>query len=91
MAIMEGNNGNETDLMQLWAVITELGEQLSQNRAMSVSLYGLAGNIKVWTIVHAPNRQYRDTICRTKQLIRKLDLSCDGVFYILVLVKFDIL
>ncbi|TFK40628.1 hypothetical protein BDQ12DRAFT_679779 [Crucibulum laeve] len=43
MAIMENN---EADLMQLWAVIQELGEQLSQNRSTSVSLYGLAGNIK---------------------------------------------
>ncbi|KAF8964184.1 hypothetical protein BDZ97DRAFT_915522 [Flammula alnicola] len=45
MAILEGNS-NDNDLMQLWAVITELGEQLSQNRSMSVSLYGLAGKIK---------------------------------------------
>lgn len=45
MAILEGNS--ENDLGQLWSVITELGEQLSQNRAMSVSLYGLAGKIKV--------------------------------------------
>lgn len=46
MVILE-NNG-EYDLMQLWAIITELGEQLSQNRSMSVSLGGLAGKIKVF-------------------------------------------
>ncbi|KDR82697.1 hypothetical protein GALMADRAFT_134270 [Galerina marginata CBS 339.88] len=46
MAILEGGGGSDHDLMQLWAVITELGEQLTQNRAMSVSLYGLAGKIK---------------------------------------------
>jgi len=46
MAIIDGS-GSEHDLMQLWSVITELGEQLSQNRSMSVSLYGLAGKIKV--------------------------------------------
>lgn len=45
MAIIEGNG--ENDLMRLWSVITELGEQLSQNRSMSVSLYGLVGKIKV--------------------------------------------
>ncbi|KAF4617461.1 hypothetical protein D9613_006090 [Agrocybe pediades] len=45
MAIIEGG-GNDHDLMQLWSVITELGEQLTQNRSMSVSLYGLAGKIK---------------------------------------------
>jgi len=48
MAIIEGNNDH--DLMQLWSVITELGEQLSQNRAMSVSLYGLAGKIKTQAV-----------------------------------------
>ncbi|PPQ89646.1 hypothetical protein CVT25_013833 [Psilocybe cyanescens] len=36
MAILDGNgSSNDHDLMQLWAVITELGEQLSQNRSMS--------------------------------------------------------
>jgi len=44
MAILE--NSGEYDLMRLWAIITELGEQLSQNRSMSVSLGGLAGKIK---------------------------------------------
>ncbi|KAF8908949.1 hypothetical protein CPB84DRAFT_1864427 [Gymnopilus junonius] len=48
MAIIESNNDH--DLMQLWSVITELGEQLSQNRAMSVSLYGLAGKIKAQAV-----------------------------------------
>lgn len=76
MAIMEGTNGNETDLMQLWSVITELGEQLSQNRAMSVSLYSLAGNIKVGplnlhiianivTQIAEPGSQLTDWICST--------------------------
>jgi hypothetical protein len=49
MAILE--NSGEYDLMQLWAIITELGEQLSQNRSMSVSLGGLAGKIKVFSVV----------------------------------------
>ncbi|KAF8158307.1 hypothetical protein B0H34DRAFT_708248 [Crassisporium funariophilum] len=44
MAILENNSDH--DLMQLWAIITELGEQLSKNRSMSVSLYGMAGKIK---------------------------------------------
>ena len=48
MAIMESNP--ENDLMQLWSVITELGEQLTQNRSISVSLYGLTGKIKVCSI-----------------------------------------
>jgi len=44
MAILE--NSGEYDLTQLWTIITELGEQLSQNRSMSVSLGSLAGKIK---------------------------------------------
>ncbi|PPR05352.1 hypothetical protein CVT24_007966 [Panaeolus cyanescens] len=44
MAIIENNN--DYDLVQLWSIITELGEQLSQNRSMSVSLYSMAGKIK---------------------------------------------
>ncbi|KAJ3531741.1 hypothetical protein NMY22_g8029 [Coprinellus aureogranulatus] len=39
-------NNEEPDIMQLWSMITQLGEQLSQNQAMSVSLYTTAGKIK---------------------------------------------
>ena len=41
------NNNGETDVMQLWGIITQLGEQLSQNQAMSVALYTTAGKVKV--------------------------------------------
>lgn len=44
MAVLE--NGDQ-DLMQLWGLITELSEQLNQNRSVSVSLYAQADNIKV--------------------------------------------
>lgn len=44
MAVLDNN---DQDLMQLWSLITELSEQLSQNRSVSVSLYAQAGNIKV--------------------------------------------
>lgn len=40
-------NNDETDVMQLWSIITQLGEQLSQNQAMSVALYTTAGKVKV--------------------------------------------
>lgn len=40
-------NNEETDVMQLWNIITQLGEQLSQNQAMSVSLFTTAGKVKV--------------------------------------------
>lgn len=47
MAVLEGS---ESDLMQLWGLITQLGEQLSQNQSKSVSLYSLTGKMKVWFI-----------------------------------------
>ncbi|KAK0201681.1 hypothetical protein DFS33DRAFT_1349165 [Desarmillaria ectypa] len=43
MTILENN---DQDLMQLWQIITELSEQLNQNRSLSVSLYAQAGNVK---------------------------------------------
>ncbi|KAF8073856.1 hypothetical protein FPV67DRAFT_1479566 [Lyophyllum atratum] len=42
MAVLESND----QLGQLWALIQELSEQLNQNRSISVSLHGQAGNIK---------------------------------------------
>ncbi|KAL0581035.1 hypothetical protein V5O48_001029 [Marasmius crinis-equi] len=43
MAII-GEGGDEVS--QLWGIITELSEQLNQNRSLSVSLFGSAGNVK---------------------------------------------
>ena len=42
MAIVDGD-----EISQLWAVITELSEQLNQNRSASVSLYAQTGGLKV--------------------------------------------
>ncbi len=44
-------DNNDQDLMQLWQIITDLSDQLNQNRTLSVALYGQAGNVKVcWMI-----------------------------------------
>lgn len=59
-------NNEEPDIMQLWGVITQLGEQLSQNQAMSVSLYTTAGKIKVGCIVVQPGRSMTLLSCRTR-------------------------
>jgi hypothetical protein len=37
----------EQDLLQLWALIAELGDDLSQSRNLAVSLHAQAGSIKV--------------------------------------------
>ncbi|KAK7056684.1 hypothetical protein VNI00_002401 [Paramarasmius palmivorus] len=42
MAIIEGGD----DLSHLWSIVTDLSEQLNQNRNMSVALFGAAGNVK---------------------------------------------
>jgi hypothetical protein len=44
MTILEGA---EQEMMRLWGLVAELSEQLSQNRSLSVSLYGQVGNVKV--------------------------------------------
>lgn len=46
MAII-GEGGGGDDVTQLWAIITELSDQLNQNRSMSVGLFGTAGEVKV--------------------------------------------
>jgi hypothetical protein len=48
MAIID-SSGDE--ITQLWAVITDLSEQLNQNRSNSVSLYAQAGGVKVCTLI----------------------------------------
>ncbi|KAG7088561.1 hypothetical protein E1B28_012542 [Marasmius oreades] len=42
MTIVEGGD----EISQLWGVITELSEQLNQNRNLSVALFGAAGKVK---------------------------------------------
>ena len=79
MAIVEGGHD---DLMQLWAVITELGEQLNQNRSMSVSLYALAGKIKViriWKGTITSVNFFFFFFASNKLSIRKQVSSFDGV------------
>ncbi|KAJ7600952.1 hypothetical protein C8J56DRAFT_911685, partial [Mycena floridula] len=44
MTILE--NSSDHDLMSLWGIITELSEQLNQNRSLAVSLYAQAGGLK---------------------------------------------
>ncbi|KAF9267541.1 hypothetical protein L218DRAFT_894979 [Marasmius fiardii PR-910] len=46
MAIVEGGD----EISQLWSIITDLSEQLNQNRNMSVALFGTAGNVKNQTL-----------------------------------------
>jgi hypothetical protein len=40
-------DGGDDELLRLWALIAELSEELNQNRALAVSLYSQASNVKV--------------------------------------------
>lgn len=44
---MESNSGDQDVVLRIWTSLTEISEQLDQNRSLSVSLHGLAGGIKV--------------------------------------------
>jgi hypothetical protein len=46
MTILESSD-QDPSLMRLWSLITELSEQLNQNREISTSIYSQAGGIKV--------------------------------------------
>ena len=47
MAIMENVDQDIGHMNQLWSIISELSEQLSQNRSIAVSLYGQAEVVNV--------------------------------------------
>lgn len=69
MAIIEGD-----EISQLWGLITELSEQLNQNRSASVSLYAQAGSVKVGYNLNSCFTAYISI--RVKPYILKLVLSC---------------
>lgn len=48
MAIVDSNHDQDLSHMnQLWSLISELSEQLSQNRSLAVSLYSQADVVNV--------------------------------------------
>ncbi|PCH39765.1 hypothetical protein WOLCODRAFT_116172 [Wolfiporia cocos MD-104 SS10] len=49
MAIMDSSNGDQ-DIMHVWSLLSEVSEQLSQNRSTAVSLHTLASEIKTQAI-----------------------------------------
>jgi hypothetical protein len=46
MTILDSSD-QDPSLMKLWSLITELSEQLNQNREVSAGIYAQAGGIKV--------------------------------------------
>lgn len=42
-----GVGGGETDIARLWNLITDLNDQLNENRALAVGLYAQANDTKV--------------------------------------------
>lgn len=43
--------GGESDIGRLWQLITELNDQLNENRALAVGLYAQASNTKVRSVL----------------------------------------
>lgn len=79
MAVLDNN---DQDLMQLWAMITELSEQLNQNRNLSVALYGQAGNIKVCAkIIGKCNATEVEWGIRTRRCIVRRGSCCVGMLF----------
>ena len=46
MAVMDSSNG-EQDIMRIWSLLTEVSEQLTHNRSMSISIHNLTSGVKV--------------------------------------------
>jgi hypothetical protein len=53
------DNNADQDIMRLWGIIGELSEELNRNRALSVTLYGQVGNLKVCRLVDLTVTSYR--------------------------------
>jgi hypothetical protein len=45
MAIMDSNG--DSDILRVWEVLSEVSEQLAQNRNTSIGLHSLVGGVKV--------------------------------------------
>jgi hypothetical protein len=81
MAIMDGGHDQELAHMNhLWSIISELSEQLSQNRSLAVSLYGQADvvNVRFELFLALPIMNYSD-LDRVRLSMAKLDLCSEGM------------
>jgi len=45
MVVMDSTNG-EQDIMRIWSLLTEVSEQLTQNRSVSISIHNLTSGVK---------------------------------------------
>jgi translation initiation factor 2B subunit (eIF-2B alpha/beta/delta family) len=83
MAIMDSGQDQELAQMNhLWSIISELSEQLSQNRSLAVSLYGQADAVNAsfeilseLVIVFLKCWAFN----RVRQFMAKLDLCSEGM------------
>ncbi|KAF7365335.1 hypothetical protein MVEN_00405500 [Mycena venus] len=50
MTILDSSDQQDPSLMKLWALISELSEQLNQNREVSANIYAQAGGIKTQAV-----------------------------------------
>lgn len=80
MAIMDNHDQDMALMNHLWTIISELSEQLSQNRSVAVSLYGQADAVNV----SPPSETHCILLMRlmrnrVRLFMEKLDLYFGGV------------
>ncbi len=46
MAVMDSSS-TDPEMLRIWNLLVEVAEQLNQNRAISISLHTVSGNVKV--------------------------------------------
>ena len=63
----------ENDLFQLWRLVVELSDQLSQNRAITASLQAQAGSVKVGIVSSPVIKAHLHPWYSLRPLIRELD------------------
>jgi len=72
------DNSADQELLRLWSLIGDLSEELSRNRALSVTLYGQVGSAKV-SIYIAHFLKLHLNIRRIKLPIPKRASYCDDL------------
>jgi hypothetical protein len=70
------DNATEQELVRLWGIIGELSEELSRNRALSVTLYDQVGNAKVSCDPLSSEFVHADDDIRIRPPTLKADLCC---------------
>ncbi len=70
----------DPDVLRVWSLLSEVSEQLSQNRSSAVNLHALADGAKVGERVYGQDHMRAKSTYRRKLSIRRLALCYAGVY-----------